>query len=77
MTNNTGSTRGMGEPTTEQFDALLTELIDEHPASALFTIAGVYELVAEDWNNAVLDEWKSRDSGNHPGSVYVTSNRPD
>lgn len=42
--------------TNEQFDAKLAEILNRHPASALLTVPGVYEAVAEEYNNQVLEE---------------------
>ena len=41
--------------TDDEFDRALKEVLDELPASNLLSIAGIYELVAEHFNDAVLD----------------------
>ena len=43
------------EMTNEDFDRILVELVNQSPAANLLQIPGVYELVAEDFNNMVLD----------------------
>lgn len=39
-----------------KFDEALAEILDESPASHLLSIPGVYEVLAEHFNNAVLDK---------------------
>lgn len=47
--------------TQEDFDTILVELLQAEPhAGVLLHIPGIYEIVAEEYNNAVLDEWKRR-----------------
>ena len=46
--------------TGEEFDEILVQILDERPASHLLSVGGVYELVAEEYNNFVLDERASR-----------------
>jgi len=46
--------------TQEEFDEILIEFLQEIDASQLLSIPGVYEQVAEEYNNAVLDEWDRR-----------------
>lgn len=41
----------------ETFDRILAELLDEAPASHLLTVPGVYEALAEEFNNAVLERY--------------------
>lgn len=43
--------------TDAEFDSILKEIMDESPASTLLTIAGIYEIVSEEFNNEVLDRW--------------------
>lgn len=44
--------------TTEDFDRLLAKVMDEEVCpSALLGIPGIYEVVSEHYNNAVLDAW--------------------
>lgn len=42
----------------EEFDDILIKIINQSPASQLLNIPGVYELVAEDYNNEVLDYYE-------------------
>jgi len=42
------------ERTQERFDDKLGEILDEQPASYLLLIPGVYEVLAEHYNNDVL-----------------------
>jgi hypothetical protein len=49
----------------ERFDTKLMELMDEQPASHLLSVAGVYEVVSEHFNNDVLDALSSEDSGDN------------
>ena len=44
----------MKAPSQEEFDATLCTILDEHPASALLAVPGVYEVVSEFYNNDVL-----------------------
>lgn len=54
--------------TTEEFDAILVEVINEDlvghsqtPAGEkLLSIAGIYEVLSEHYNNKVLDTWAER-----------------
>ena len=48
------------EMTSDEFDEILMEIMDEHPASHLLAVAGVYELVTEEHNNEVLERWERR-----------------
>ena len=43
--------------TQDDFDRILTELVNQSPASYLLDIPGVYEVVSEDYNNMVLEYW--------------------
>ena len=45
--------------TNEQFDALLKQIIDEQPASALLSIPGIYEILSEEFNNEILERFES------------------
>jgi hypothetical protein len=58
--------------TTEKFDELLAEILDEGKASALLTIPGVYEVLSEHFNNEVLKRWASElmDDFNYVGSRH-------
>jgi len=48
------------ELTDEEFDEILTEIIDEHSGSSLLAITGVYEVLKEEFNNQVLDRWAAK-----------------
>ena len=46
--------------TQEDFDRLLCRIVDEYPPpSHLLSIPGVYEVVAEHFNNDVLAAWEA------------------
>lgn len=45
------------EMTNQEFDSILATILDENPASFLLFIDGVYEILAEHFNNDVLDRW--------------------
>lgn len=40
----------------EEFDAILQEIVQENAASIL-TVPGAYEILSEEFNNAVCDRW--------------------
>ena len=42
--------------TDEMFDKALVEILREMSADRLLNIAGVYELVKEEYNNAILEK---------------------
>ena len=44
--------------TNDDFARILNELVNQSPASDLFNIPGIYELVSEDYNNMVLEYWQ-------------------
>lgn len=46
------------EPTQEEFDNLLAEIINESPASHLLSIPGVYDILSGQFNNEVLRRWE-------------------
>ena len=46
----------------EEFDRLLTGLVAELSAQTILGIAGVYEVLSEHFNNAVLDAWAEEQS---------------
>lgn len=49
----------MAQITDDEFDEILCDIVNEEPASRLlFMVPGVYALVAEHYNNDVLDRWK-------------------
>lgn len=43
----------------EQYDRILVGILDEGKASALLSVAGVYEAVREEFNNEVLKRWEN------------------
>lgn len=45
------------EMTHDDFTRILQALVNQSPASNLLLIPGVSELVAEDYNNMVLEYW--------------------
>ena len=54
----TKQTNKYAQLSTERFDEILLELCNDEGAGTLLTIPGVYEIVAEHYNNDVLDRWK-------------------
>mgnify|MGYP001572835066 CR=1 FL=1 len=52
--------------TTEDFDAALLAVLENETAKELLSIPGVYEIVAEFYNNAALDSWADA----HPQLAY-------
>ena len=49
----------MREITNNIFDRKLCEILDTQPASSLLSIPGIYEILAEYFNNDVLEELES------------------
>ncbi|MCP4156670.1 MAG: hypothetical protein GY757_53650 [bacterium] len=49
--------------TQEEFDQILIDLLDDAPASHLLTIPGIYEILAEHYNNEILDAWTDKKEG--------------
>ena len=50
--------------TDEMFDEALMEIVDKQGITSLIRIEGVYELVKEHYNNAVLaklEEWRNEE----------------
>lgn len=47
------------ECTDEEFDTILSDIMDEEKGSSFLSIPGIYELVAEHFNNEILDRWGS------------------
>ena len=45
----------------ERFDAKLVEILNGMKASELLSIAGIYELVSEEFNNEVLQSIEEED----------------
>lgn len=43
--------------TNEEFDNILDTLAHQHGVSWLLALPGVYEIVAEELNNDILDYW--------------------
>jgi hypothetical protein len=60
-----------GKMTQTEFVEILAWLVDENPASHLLTLPGVYEAVAEHFNNDVLDVWAEV----HPPKYRIVSDR--
>lgn len=44
--------------TQEEFERRLSEMIDRKDASYLLTIPGIYDILSEEYNNDILDEWE-------------------
>lgn len=44
--------------TQEEFERRLSEMIDRKAASYLLTIPGIYDILSEEYNNDILDEWE-------------------
>jgi len=44
--------------TDDEFDRILADKVDETPGCSLLSIPGVYELLSEHFNNAVLEKWE-------------------
>lgn len=42
--------------------------MDKKPASALLTVPGVYEAVAEHFNNDVIKHWENEQKGESSGN---------
>lgn len=49
--------------TQADFDRILGDLMDDAPASHLLTIPGIYEILAEHYNNEILDAWTNEQEG--------------
>ena len=45
--------------TTIEFDRSLQKKLESMKASELLSIAGIYELVSEEFNNEIIEEWES------------------
>jgi len=48
------------EITQSEFDRLLLDMVDTMNGSTILAIPGVYEIVAEELNNDVLEAWEDR-----------------
>ena len=46
------------EMTQEDFDRILVSIVGDVPASSLIGIPGIYEILAEHYNDEILDTWK-------------------
>lgn len=46
--------------TDEEFDEILVDIVDTAPTSSWFSVDGVYQALAEELNNDVLQEWEDR-----------------
>ena len=49
--------------TTEEFDSILIQLLQEMNASQLITIPGIYEIVSEHFNNEIIEKWEITEGG--------------
>jgi hypothetical protein len=43
----------------EEFDQILLSILREQTAEQLISIPGIYEILAEEFNNEVLDRWEN------------------
>ena len=43
--------------THDEFGRYLVDIVNENPASDLFTIPGIWEILSEEYNNEILDRW--------------------
>jgi len=53
------------EMTNEDFDSILEDILDEQSGSSLLMIPGAYEVLAEYFNNEVLDRWETGKDNDH------------
>lgn len=44
----------------QEFDEILADIVAEMGAIELLRVPGIYEILSEHLNNAVLDEWRDR-----------------
>lgn len=58
--------------TTAEFDRLLFEVIDDdnRKASDLLAFGGIYEILAEHYNNAVLAKWDEEHADDAQGDLF-------
>jgi hypothetical protein len=49
------------EITNVEFDRILTDILDERPASELLSVSGVYEALVEEFNNEILRRWRAEE----------------
>ena len=49
--------------TDKEFDALLVTILEGMTAAELLSLEGVYEIVAEYYNNEILDMWEAKQDG--------------
>lgn len=54
--------------TQDQLDAVLHQLAEKAGMNAVLSIPGVYEIVREHWNNAMLQQWQFE---NRPQDDYL------
>ncbi len=48
----------MSEMTTDEFDGILEGIVDMMTPAQILSIPGIYEILAEELNNDVLDTWE-------------------
>lgn len=46
--------------TQEEFDDILSDLVNQAGSDVLMSIPGIYEIVSEHFNNDVLDAWEEK-----------------
>lgn len=46
--------------TDEDFDEILKDVLEDVCTGELLSIPGIYEILAEEYNNEVLDRWERR-----------------
>ena len=46
--------------TQEEFDSILEEIVDKMSTAEIIMVSGIYELMAEELNNEVLNTWVNR-----------------
>ena len=63
--------------TNEDFDRILSDIINDDTASNLLTIPGIYEILAEHYNNEVLDAWteEKEEAKGKPIEDFINENR--
>lgn len=54
----------LNSPTQEEFDRILIEVLSKMRASQLIAVGGIYEILAEEYNNEILSIWETRRSQN-------------
>ena len=48
----------------EEFNNILLEILSEMPANQLISVPGIYEILAEEFNNEILQKWSQRKESN-------------